>query len=189
MQKEHLKMHLSMRSVRLSLTAAVAVCALFALTASSAFAAPATWSASGSMKWTTSSYSLSYNGSSLTCTPYAPSWAVGGAGGSTFSYFGKPASACGGAFSNFELTVNGNASQAGGVYSLTVAGGAVNASPFGGYNQVAAVGTFTNGSGATPSKVTFTNVTIGTHGTTGLPLKITGTFNVTTGSGGLLTLS
>jgi hypothetical protein len=186
-------MHISMKSLRLSLTAAVAVCALFALTASSAFAAPATWSTPGlgTTKWETASFTLSYNGSALACTLYAPTWSGYTTGSSfTLSPGSKSTAKCGGSTVNTSIAVVGDASQSGGVFSLNIPGGWVNnSSPWGLYTQSTVVGTFTNGSGATPSTVTFNNVTIGVNQATGLPLTLSGTFTVKTGTGGLLTLS
>jgi hypothetical protein len=51
-----------------------------------------------------------------------------------------------------------------------------------------AVGDFKNGSGSISSTLTFSNDEIGFDLSSTLPIKITGTFKVTTSTGGLLTL-
>lgn len=71
-----------------------------------------------------------------------------------------------------------------GTYSLT--------SPWGSYKQVTgsgSTGTWVNGSGATPSTLTFNEAWIGSTVSGSQKITISGTFNVTTTSGGLITLS
>jgi len=80
-----------------------------------------------------------------------------------------------------------------GKYLVDFNQGEILESPWGQYyvsSEAEIRGTFTNGSGATPSTLTVSHVPIGNlGGTTGPTLTLTGTFNVTSGSGGLLTLS
>jgi len=76
-------------------------------------------------------------------------------------------------------------------YTLTVKynSGSSQLSPVGSYYQNAvAKGTWVNGSGATPSKLTFVNQQIGSL-LSGGTISIDGTFNFTTSTGGLITLS
>jgi hypothetical protein len=182
----------SRKTLRRLLVAGLTACALSALTAGTAFAAEATWSPAGSMAWTNSSFTLSYNGSSTTCTEYAPSW-TGVAVGSEYeltNHFPATSQATCTGGKLFEIVAFGVATKEGGVFhiSLGASGGMANLpSPFGTYTQdLEAVGKFVNGSGGTASTVTFENQPIGER--FAKPLKITGTFKVTTGSGGLMTL-
>jgi hypothetical protein len=64
-------------------------------------------------------------------------------------------------------------------------------SPYGEYYPYAELGLvpFTNASGGTPSKITFNEAEIGQVKAYGQTLTMTGSLNVTTGSGGVLTLS
>jgi hypothetical protein len=79
-----------------------------------------------------------------------------------------------------------------GKYSVTMnkeVGGGFE-SPWGTYQAKQPTVTWTNGSGATNSTITFSKTLIGTSGGgTGFPLTLTGTFTATTKAGGLLTLS
>lgn len=80
-----------------------------------------------------------------------------------------------------------------GKYLLKLSVSHTGLSPWGGgIVQTGAVfkGTWVNGSGSTPSTVTYEEATLGYQSSTGEPITLSGTFNVTTNSGGgLLTLS
>jgi hypothetical protein len=69
-------------------------------------------------------------------------------------------------------------------------GGFSESSPFGTYGQDGEpIATYVNGSGATASTLSLTNATIGHRLSDGKAITISGTFNSTTPTGGLLTLS
>ena len=63
-------------------------------------------------------------------------------------------------------------------------------SPWGKYLENGkALGVWVNGSGLTPSTLTYSKTQIGLLSATGQPITISGTFNATTSTGGALTLS
>ena len=183
------------KRMRIVLTAAVAAMALSAVLASTAAAAivPANFS-STSIKLTTSNLTVRANGAepklcsaaTLSGTAENNNFYVGNSGGFAESKF-----TCGGA--QFTMVFLGEARYD------TVAGKYIFHvndfpswslwSPWGSYSQnVAADGTWVNGSGSTASTATFSGQTVG-YTTGGKKVSIEGTFKATTSSGGLLTLS
>jgi hypothetical protein len=192
-------MHVRNRSVRGLAATAVTACALIALMATPALAAPASWSPQGATKWA-GSFTVKLNGGSAkTCTP---SPAGGAWTGSTNTAYGPSTvmlspspffdayvyATCTGP-TQLSLVVHGNATNDSGTYRVTLQQAAAQSqgSPYGLYLQNGQpVGTYVNGSGGTPSTVTFTNQTLGT--TAAGTITITGTLQVTTGTGGLMSL-
>lgn len=187
------------RTPRILLLAALAALAASALLASAASASvlPAKFSSS-QFKLTTTGITIKRNGTEAkTCTPvgnklegfaesnqYVISNELGGSARFWCS-------------NNTELTMAwlGEAlyDTVANRYSLRIAShsGETLTSPFGQYLQEPGTtgGTWTNGSGSTPSKLTFSNETLGFTYPGGQKLTIEGTFTVTTLSGGLITLS
>ena len=185
------------RITKVVLTAAVAAMVLSALVASSAAAAivPAKFSSTG-MRLPTSGITVKRNGLDPKVCTYVRAtegetygnnyWVTNEFG--LVSRFKCPLGA------ELQLAIKGEATYdtVAKRYDLTIhySSGQSQWSPWGQYwqNGEVAKGTWVNGSGSTPSKVTFTDQTVG-HDASGKSISITGTFNPTTMSGGLLTLS
>jgi hypothetical protein len=179
---------------RVALTA-LAVGALLAVNVSAASAT--TWNPTPTGGYVTapSGFTLYKNGgSATTCTIPGKGW-NGFFFGSGVSFAPVPSGAdCAGS-TKFGWQLEASASLVEGGYRLNpfLTGGSKEyVSPWGTYQQCyfcgspAPIGTWQNGSGATPSTWTFNKQAIGKVG--GQVITISGTFNVTTLEGGLLTL-
>lgn len=180
------------------LAAAVAAMALSALVASSASASVvAAKYSTPEVMLTTSGITIKKNGAEAkTCTISGGAllgWAEGNAsiysnetGGESKFWCPSPA--------ELRMIVNSRVSYdtVTGRYFMTLVKPCCSTllSPYGQYLESPGTtgGTWVNGSGTTPSKVTFTNETLGSL-TGGGTITISGTFNVVTYSGGLVTLS
>lgn len=182
-----------MRSLKVFLASAFAVGALFAVSANAALAT--TWNPNPTGGYITapSGFTVTKAGDVKTCT-------IAGKGWNGF-FFGEgvtvglvSASCTGG--TTFQWNLSGKGQLVEGQYQLKLNNSLepkTYTSPWGEYSQCysvcflpAPIGNWTNGSGATPSKVTFTNQAVGKY--FGTPITLSGTFNVTTLEGGLLTI-
>lgn len=184
------------RTARLLLAAVAAVMALGALAASaSASVVPAYFSGSSFKVTAPSGITLKRSGTEpKVCTP---TWTITGSAqlnGFTFGNVqgGETKFTCPSGTS-FTIGFVGEAryDTVTGQYSLYVNydPGYSLVSPWGSYYENSAFsGAWVNGSGSTPSTLTYTNAVVG-HTTAGAPISIEGTLNVTTSTGGLLTLS
>lgn len=184
---------------------AIAALALTGFSTAAAQATTATWTPNGTTQWSAPiKFTLSSStGGSAYCfiqgtdTTTWSGTVNGFEGGSPGFYWltggaGKSWAHCNGSeTANFNLGVVGGATVEGGVYHVSLEGNPETArpSPFGTYYQSGKLdGIYKNGSGTTMSTVTFTNQKLGWLYPSGATLSISGTFRVTTGSGGLLTL-
>lgn len=196
-------MRRSQRSMKVFLAAAIALlatCALFASAASASLVA-AKFSAEEFNFSASGAYTLKRNGAEAkTCE--LKSSLEGGLFGSQSNFlvsngtFGESIFTCPNTLGGrLEMLYRGEAlyDNVAGTYSLHVLDytGQEFVSPFGYYLQSAEQkdrGTWTNGSGATSSTVTFKEAPIG-HDSGGKTITFSGTLKVTTPSGGLVTLS
>jgi hypothetical protein len=191
----------SQRNIKGILAAAVAVLALSAAFASSASASiVAAKFSSSTMKLTTTGVTVKKNGlEPQSCTlSFGHPW-LGFTGGSEF--FGSNGTnewtdfSCPSAKA-FQFRIVGKASYdtVTWVYFLTISSYNISEfTPWGNYLQnasPAATATWVNGAGATPSKVTFSNPTIGNLiECCSKAISVEGSFTATTEAGGLITLS
>jgi len=181
-------------SLKALLTAALAVAAL-AVAATPALAdGPGIWSSQGTstMKWS-GTVTIKYNGGNpKTCTivnPGTSPWSYTSSNGFEVSNAGFYLSASCTGGTTLQMFAGG------GAYYYTATGyeveiwdpASVLTSPYGNWVQWSHIVPFTNGSGATPSKATYSNTLIGRA--VGGNVTMSGTINVTTPAGGLLTLS
>lgn len=180
-------MHTSHGLRRSLVTAVVVGCGLLSLGAVSASAY--TWSPTGPVT-EKGSLTLRLNGGSpVVCSNVELNGSAGGQGFWVSPYSWARQWPCAGGTS-FGITLMLQAVSGGppgGPYPLAVTNH-VGMSPFGGYEGTTFVLPFTNGSGGNPSKVTFANTLIGRVGG-GSQLTATGTLNVTTPTGGLVTIN
>lgn len=177
-------------------TAAVAAMALSAIVASTASATivAAKFSPSGQVKLTTTSITVKRNGTEAkVCTP-SPNNISGAAENSSYfianNGFGETKFSCpsGAYFSEYfsgqakydTVTEKYYWEMAKPYTSLT--------SPWGSYFQVVFKVDWVNGSGLTPSTLVFKNQTVGVT-SAGASISVEGTYNVTTTTGGLVTLT
>lgn len=177
---------------------AIAVVAALAFSAIATASASATEWVQGNttMKWSNSTITLKKGESSATCSASGTGTTTnsgGFANGSvTNGGFVVKASCLGGTKVEFCACIMAEKSIGAGVYAVKMwnwwGGLPPYTSPFGAYAQGSAQATFTNGSGGTASTLSFSNATLGATEPGGVPITISGTFNVTTGSGGLLTI-
>jgi hypothetical protein len=197
---------------RTAITVAAAALALCVIGAGSASAAE--WvQGTTTMKWSASSISLKKNGGSATTCNWGNitgSGLYGAKNGPSFPHYKGGVSnnlyagnytqvSCPGTSSFSLCSCIGYAKSTGeGVYSLRLYQQWFSVSsfgsPYGTWTQLglgeseASRGTFTNGSGETPSTLTFNEVEIGKTFPLEEPITLSATFNVTTATGGLLTL-
>lgn len=182
------------RSIKTLLVAGLAAMALSALVASAASAEVIEGEFSSStVKFTASSITVKRNGiEAKTCTPYGP--ISGSASGELFSAWNQLGAAkftCSGPELFMHFHGEATYDTVAGSYGLRIWAYRSESqfSPWGNYFQEGTPsGTWVNGSGATPSKVTFVNQTIG-YDSTGKKITIDGTFTATTSTGALLTLT
>jgi hypothetical protein len=185
----------SFRPARTFVLAIVAALALSGFIAGSASATTATFTPQGSTTWSAKSFTLYDNGAAAaTCTPTV------GWKGSTYTPpsvvmlgftegLGQSSAKCNGSSTvNFTVLVSVTGRNEGG-YTVTLEGNpGTKSSPYGSYNQTSGgVGAFTNGFGIVSSTVTFNKAHLGKLAN-GHEVTLSGTFTVTTGSGGLMTL-
>ena len=180
------------------LVSSVAALALFVAVGVSPAAAEeanATFSGS-SIKLTTSGITVKKNGSEAkSCTlfggsaqgPISASYAW--PSNSNFSY--TLLSCTGGTALEFWMQLVPKYDTTTGQYTLRLGPAGVSSrSPYGAMTETATgKGTWTNGSGATNSTVTFNEAQVGLLNSTGASITISGTFTATTSTGTLLTLS
>lgn len=184
--------------MKVLLTAAVAAMALSALVAASASAAivPAKFSSS-SIKMSTSGITLKRGGlEPKTCTQAGSLAGTGEGGGYLVNnqWDGSAKFGCSGLELIMVFWGNSSYDTVANRYFLTLKSYEIYPfrSPYGEYWQrinLPSSGTWVNGSGLTPSTVTFTDQLIGYTLSGNKPITISGTFNVTTSGGGLVTLS
>jgi hypothetical protein len=194
-QKGHL-LEFKRRIVSLVVTAA-GVIALFALTSSAAVAA-VHWNVSSTLAHWKGSLTVEAEGSSVACSNLdlrVPTLNDKFNNGdySLTTQNAQMKFACAGS-TTMELLHEGSGTFSGTKYELFISAvtGFSLESPLGLYfadplNLHTMV--FTNGSGLTPSKVTFSKTPLGEMELSGEPITISGTLTVTTSTGGLLTLS
>jgi hypothetical protein len=184
---------------RSALAIAVVVALAFgAVTVASASAAE--WvQGQSKMKWSASTISLEKGGKVVNCSSPsmlgsppllgATEWGEGGVTNSSW----YASISCEGK-TTFQLCAcfSTEGSAGGGVYTVYLynrwTAYPSYQSPFGTYGQEAAEGTFTNGSVGKPSKLAFTDAVVGYTVSGGSPITMDATFDVTTSTGGLLTL-
>lgn len=137
-------------------------------------------------------------GSSVSCTWNSITGWASSLEGEALAYFdnalGKVRLSCAGGkeFTFYALMKSEKAISVGKEYAVYIEGGSEGwASPFGTWSQygVAPGGVFVNGSGATMSTLSFNEVPIGTLKEGGAQLLLTGTFTISRGASGLLTLT
>lgn len=188
-------------------TMIVAIVAALAFTAfATASASAAKWvQGETSMRWTASSITVEENGGSpVSCSleeassepipVFVKMGAVAnGYGGVNTSSgphgYNTELSCDGGQIFEFCACINAGSKISNGVYKMSMTnrfpGAPWMQSPYGEYAQGATTGTFVNGSGGTSSTLTFQKVNMNQIYP---PITISGTFTVTDGEGGLLTL-
>jgi hypothetical protein len=181
------------------LVTAVGVTALFGLTSSAALA-EVHWNVGTTLSHWKGTLKVEAEGSSVTCSNLDLRISTFNNGGGSAEYKMYPSGipvnfSCAGG-TTMELVHKGNGSLSGVTYwlSMAAATGFWLESPYGLYfanplpnNPPKLV--FTNGSGITPSQVTFSGAEIGEVDETGATMFLSGTLTVTTATGGLLTLS
>lgn len=202
-------MSISKRLPRKSAAAIAIIAALAFAGIASASASAAKWvQGNTTMKWKASTITLKKSGGSpVTCT-----WGSVNGKGPLYGAqnVGSPPTSAMGAVANFNSfytsiscenkttfvlcsCIKSTGKGTGGVYSAYLTnwwpGAGLYASPYGSYSQEGtAVGTFTNGSGGTPSTLSFNEKTIGRTYPGFEPITMTATFEVSDEAGGLLTL-
>lgn len=168
-----------------------------AVTASSASATEWVQGTSGGIKWSGTSLTLKKNGgSAVTCTiPVGGITGTREAGGTAFLWNGIypyiTLKCSNGKNWQFVGAQYAEAETSAGVFDLRIAdySGVVRESPYGQYVQgEEAVGTFTNGAGATPSKLVFSEDKVSFELAGGGVITVSGTVNVSQSNGSLLTL-
>ncbi len=187
-------MNLTAKSRRAFTAVVLAVVALFALTVGSSFASAATWSDTAhGIKISGKLTVLKNGGSGKSCTIAESQSGIflGSSGywarGTGLSYL--TASCEGGG--TFTFGAQGTAKGTPGAFKLTLgANVTVQQSPFGNWEQNTGTEVpFTNATESTPSRITFSNTKLGVLAFPFEPISVSGTLNVTTLSGGVLTLS
>ncbi len=186
------------RHLRILGASIAALAALVAVAAAPATAAEVNATFSGSsMKLTTAGVTIKKNGADpKTCTLLGGSTSGATAGNGVWVFndiYGSTLFNCTGGtkfgvWTEFKATYDTVTGQ----YTLRSANVSPqgNPSPWGNYvGGNSLKGTWVNGSGGTPSTLTFNETTIGTITSSGHVITLSGTFNATTSSGGLLTLS
>jgi hypothetical protein len=191
--------HISFKSARAIVVAAISAAALSAAFAGSALAAtPASWNVPDftAAKATTTGITVKKNGASpVACTQTGTQGGnvVGkGAGlfeSTSFGMLRQTFSCAGGTSFHFYLTSEAGFAE-GAARWLTLSSWPTSLpSPYGAFAQDAhASPTYTNGTAKTPSTINFSNTVVGHQGG-GATISITGSFNATTSTGGLLTLN
>lgn len=189
-----------MKNLARATALAVAVCALLAVGASSAMAEQvATKFSANTIKLTGTGLTVKKNGAEpKTCDIKTPATGTANEASGTASaknnfWLQTELSCTTGKFSITTYSMIGRYETTTGAYTLLLGGGETSFSPWGDYypgyyGQI--VGTWTNGSGLTPSTISFNEFTVG--GLTSNPatkISLTGTIKATTSTGGLLTLS
>jgi hypothetical protein len=175
------------------LVTAVGITSLFALNASAALAEH--WSTGTTLSHWKGALTVKAGGSSVTCSSLdmrVPMWGGEGAPWDTIPSGIPIAVSCTGG-TTMEFVHEGRAHFTGGKAELTMwaVTGFWLESPFGLYFAdplEIRTAAFTNGSGLTPSKVTFSETIVGEVVESEAPLTISGTLTVTSSTGGLLTL-
>jgi hypothetical protein len=196
MDRKEIRVDTTRRAAKGMIVTALAALAVLALGAGSASASVAKWTPEGSTQWSASSgFTLKQeNGTKASCliaSTELSTWAGSAFESNAWLHPGSESYArCNGSSTtNFTIIMAGSASLDTGTYHFTLSPIESNqSSPWGTYREFGgkAVGTYTNGSGSTASTLTFNEQKIGTFA--GGWLYLTGTFKVTTGSGGLMTL-
>jgi hypothetical protein len=187
--------NITAKSRRAFAAVVLAVVALFALTVGSSLASAATWSDTAhGIKISGKLTVFKNGGSGKTCTIGESQAGIflGSSGywakSSTLSVL--TASCEGGG--TFTFGAQGTAKGTPGAFQLTLgANVTVQQSPFGNWEQNTGVTVpFTNATESTPSRITFSKTKLGILGALPFePISVSGTLNVTTLSGGVLTLS
>jgi hypothetical protein len=166
--------------------ACAVVIGVLAVGAGSAHAATANWNPGGSIV-ESGSLELRLNGGSpKTCT-----FNVSGTASGPLAMSALPVWAPCGPGSAIQISFfQGGVLSGGQYYVQLIRSNSPTAGPWGsGWSQLGYVMVpFTNGSAGTSSKLTFSNTVLGSNASPSGTITATGTLNVTTGSGGLMTL-
>lgn len=187
-------MHRSKKTLRYLAAGAAAACLSLGAGATAASAAPATFNAPNGTGVTVSGSLTVGNGSTTTVCTINITGSVSNSGspsqGLLQANMGLAWSSCTTGLP-LQFVIGALASKSGSTFSLgNVISSGVLRNPFGTppneyYTPQSYTAAFTNGSGATPSRITYSNTTFSTAGTS---LRATGTLNVTRTNGSLITL-
>lgn len=189
---------------RKSRVVAAVVTALALSVAVTASASASEWAqGESSMKWSATTITLKKGGNTVTCSSPALNGSLplmgarnseGTATGMVGNYYFHALVSCSGN-TKFEFCpcIQDNGSEGEGIFAISTYNWLSGSfpeyvSPFGAYSQGEMEGVFTNGSAGKPSTLTYSNDVVGETVSGAEPITMSATFNVTTGTGGLLTL-